>query len=76
MAPLGQTLAQGASSHWRQSTAVLTLTPLITCRRGAKLVALNAEISWLSLCAITQAISQVRQPMHFLGIGDDKPVHQ
>ncbi|MNL83033.1 hypothetical protein D3C87_2105780 [compost metagenome] len=30
IAPFGQTLAQGASSHWRHMVAVETLTPLIT----------------------------------------------
>ncbi len=34
MALLGQAMAQGLSSHWRQSTGVVTLLPTITFRRG------------------------------------------
>src|SRR5476649_2512053 len=66
MAPFGQALAQGASSHWRHSTGVLIFHSFTTFSRGRKFSLVNAP-GCPPVWAITQAISQVKQPMHFCG---------
>ena len=57
---VGHTLAQGASSQWRQVTADRSSGVLKALMRGKNASALAGY--WLSLCEMTQAISQALQP--------------
>jgi len=66
-APVGHTFAQGASSHCRHCTGVLTLEVFMSFKRGMKYAGASFDKASDAECPSTQATSHVRQPMHFPG---------
>jgi hypothetical protein len=66
-APVGHTFAQGASSHCRHWTGVLTLEVFTSFRRGMKYAGASFDKASGAECANTQATSHVRHPIHFPG---------